>query len=189
MLIGLGIWGFSLPPVRITDDGLVVGGRNRLCASIRLGKDVKFERFNPSDPIQYVLSENLERRHLTSQQKAAIAIQADDLYKLLAEQAKEAQLATLKQNQTDTVVEKISQRETSNPDDNKTRQKIAKTFGTNQNYVSKAKKVKNHAPELLSKVASGEVDLNDAAKEAGRRKKDLTGAQAEINSIPHPPPH
>jgi hypothetical protein len=96
---------------------------------------------------------------------------------LLAEEAKERQkeagaknLESFK-NGDSLVSEKIHEltqdSEPDKPQERRTDSKIAKTFGTNQNYVSKAKKVKEHAPELLSKVASGEMDLNQAAKEAG----------------------
>lgn len=184
--------------IKVTDDQLLIDGRNRICASVVLEKDVHIEVFSPSDPIQYVISENFERRHLNSQQKAAIIVQADALYQLFAEQAKQAQLATLKQNQADTVTEKIQEREDNlEPEtaatiavemgdqvkpkrlERETATKLAKVGGTNQNYVAKAKRVKAHAPELLSGVASGDVDLNEAAKVAAQRKKETQGQLSE----------
>lgn len=168
-----------LRPVRINDDGMVLDGRNRLCASIELGKDVRLERYNPVDPIQYVLSENLARRHLSSQQKAAIAVQAEALYTALAEQAKERQ-KEYHGNQFDSgLVEKIQQVLEPAPMERKTNVKIAQAFGTNDNYVAKAKKVKDHAPELLQAVATGTVDLNHAAKVARERQREIKGAMQE----------
>ena len=191
--------------VKVTDDQLLIDGRNRICASVVLEKDVHIEVFNPSDPIQYVLSENLERRHLTSQQKAAIAIQAEDLYNLFAVQAKErrreagAKNLEAFKNGDSLVSEKIHELENNldpetaatiavemgdqvkpQPVERRTDTKLAKAFGTNQNYVAKAKKVKDHAPELLPQVASGDVDLNQAAKVATQRKKETQGALQEV---------
>lgn len=176
-------------------NGLVIDGRNRFCASIKLGKDVRLERFNPSDPIQYVLSENLERRHLTSQQKAVVAVRSEALYGIFADEAKERQGERTDLKSDNNIPQNFAECESNqkpvnhlssqqraavevNPvpvkrEESETRQKIAKLYGTNRDYVSKAKKVKDHAPELLPKVASGEVDLNDAAKVAGQRKKEM----------------
>jgi protein gp37 len=172
--------------VKVTKDRLLIDGRNRICASIVLEKDVRIEEFTPSDPIQYVLSENLERRHLSSQQKAAIAIEAEDLYQLLAEQAKQAQgtRADLLVQDDANFSEKIheSSKPEPKPQERRTDTKLAKAFGTNQNYVAKAKKVKDHAPELLPEVAAGNVDLNEAAKVAAQRKKETTGQLQEVGS-------
>lgn len=181
-------------PVRIDKDGMVIDGRNRLAVSIAIEKDVPIERFTPSDPIQYVVSENLSRRHLTSQQKAVIAVQAEELYTLFAEQAKAKQAEAGRFDGKDSdgnpklqVSEKIHEPEKpEKPNDRKTTAKVAKTFGTNDNYVSKAKKVKDHAPDLLPKVASGEVDLNQAAKVATQRKKEEDGAKMEAAPSPKP---
>jgi hypothetical protein len=106
---------------------------------------------------------------------------------LFAEQAKERQLATLKQNQTDTVSQKIDELKDNlapetaaviavemgdnvkpDPNEQRTDQKVAKLYGTNRTYVAKAKKVQEHAPELAKKVKNKELDLNEAAKEADR---------------------
>jgi len=177
-------------PVRVDRDGMVIDGRNRLAVSIAIGKDAPIERFTPSDPIQYVVSENLSRRHLTSQQKAVIAVQAEELYTLFAEQAKAKQAEAGGDRKSEgfqkSVPEKIQEPVPEKRIERQTTAKIARTFGTNDNYVSKAKKVKTHAPELLPKVANGEVDLNDAAKVAAQRKKEETGVLME--SAPPPKP-
>jgi hypothetical protein len=62
-----------LHPVKVTNKNLLIDGRNRLQIGWALGLDPALERFNPSDPIAYVLSENVVRRHLTVGQRAMIA--------------------------------------------------------------------------------------------------------------------
>ncbi len=71
----------------------------------------------------------MKRRHLTSGQKAAIGT---DVEEMLSVEARERQLSTLKQNQTDT--EKIPQRETG-----EARQQAARIVGTNPHYITDAK--------------------------------------------------
>jgi hypothetical protein len=65
-------YGF-LHPVKITGENLLIDGRNRLQIGWALELDPPMERYNPSDPIAYVLSENVVRRHLTVGQRAMIA--------------------------------------------------------------------------------------------------------------------
>lgn len=184
--------------VKVTDDQLLIDGRNRICASILLEKDVHIEVFNPSDPIQYVLSENLERRHLNSQQKAMIVVEADTLYESLANQAKErqkqyhgnqyekpngvSQKIDEVQNDLDpetAAVIAVEMGDQVKPNDRRTDTQLAKIGGTNRDYVSKSKQVKEYAPELAADVKSGKVDLNTAAKVAKQRKKEVKGQLQE----------
>jgi hypothetical protein len=148
-------------------------------------KDVRIERYNPVDPIQYVVSENLKRRHLTSQQRAAIAVEAVELYELLKQQAKEKSLANLKQNREDgSDPQKIGDRikESLVPKHKKeTATRIARSVNTNHEYFRKAQKVKQHAPEKLEEVKSGKTDLNDAFKVAKEREKEVKGALMETS--------
>ncbi|MBD2653113.1 DUF5131 family protein [Synechocystis sp. FACHB-383] len=188
--------------IKVTKDRLLIDGRNRICASIVLEKDVHIEEFNPSDPIQYVLSENAERRHLSSQQKAMVAAEATELYAIFEEEAKQSRIEAgklygenhPKQELTQNFVEPLS---SLNPEtaatiavemgdqvkprqERETAHKVAKTIGTNRDYVRKAKKIQEHAPELAEKVKNKELDINQAAKEADRRKKETQGQLKEV---------
>lgn len=164
--------------VKVTDDQLLIDGRNRICASIVLEKDVHIEVFNPSDPLQYVRSENEKRRHLNKEQLAVVAIKAAE-YSKYAEEAKQrkGQRTDLLVQSTDNVVEKDSTKSEDKP--TKTRDKLADDFGTNSNYVSQAIAVQKHAPELLDDVHMGKVSLKDASKEARQRKKEVKGQLQE----------
>lgn len=167
--------------IKITDEGLLIDGRNRLCASIVLEKDVRIERFNPSDPLQYVRSKNEERRHLNKEQLAVVAIKAAE-YSKYAEEAKQrkGQRTDLLVQSTDNVVEKDSTKSEDKP--TKTRDKLADDFGTNSNYVSQAIAVQKHAPELLDDVHMGAKPLKEAAQEARQRKKEAQGQQQELGN-------
>src|SRR5450432_3710039 len=53
--------------------GEILDGRNRYRACQALDIEPKTEEYTGSDPLKYVLSKNLHRRHLTTGQRAIIA--------------------------------------------------------------------------------------------------------------------
>ena len=56
-----------------TLDGKILDGVNRHRACISSGVEPEFEEYDGDDPLAFVLGENLNRRHLTDSQRAAIA--------------------------------------------------------------------------------------------------------------------
>lgn len=40
-----------LNPVKVTNEGLLIDGRNRLCVSLDISLDVPIERYNPADAV------------------------------------------------------------------------------------------------------------------------------------------
>lgn len=57
----------------VTLDGHVLDGRNRQAACAELGLVAEYVEFAEDDPLAFVLSKNLARRHLTTSQRALIA--------------------------------------------------------------------------------------------------------------------
>jgi hypothetical protein len=54
-------------------DGKVLEGRNRMRAAEAAGVNPKFKKFDGKDPLDFVVAENFNRRHLSSSQRAMIA--------------------------------------------------------------------------------------------------------------------
>lgn len=54
-------------------DGKILDGRHRYRACVELGIDPVYEEFPGGDPEAFVISRNLKRRHLTSDQQRALA--------------------------------------------------------------------------------------------------------------------
>src|SRR5262245_14416292 len=62
-------------PIVLDAEGQVVDGRNRLAACELAGVEPRFTSLGERDPVAYILSANIHRRHLTkSQQAMAIAL-------------------------------------------------------------------------------------------------------------------
>jgi hypothetical protein len=100
------------------------------------------------------VSLNLQRRHLTSSQKATVAM---DVLPMLEAEAKERQGA---RNDIHQLIDECSS-EPHKPVPQALEQ-AAQMVGTNRQYVSDAKKLRDEAPELLERVRSGELTIPQA---------------------------
>ena len=72
----------------ITYEGKILDGRNRYTACTFAGVEPVYSEWTGDDPVSFVVRANLERRHLTSSQKAMIALEIESV---LAVRAKENQ--------------------------------------------------------------------------------------------------
>jgi len=142
--------------------GQILDGRNRLLACEIAGVEPRFVEWDgKGSPVEWVISENLVRRHLTSSQRAVIA---NDLLPILEAEAKE------RQRDGGSLANKLAKPETNG----KASQAAARITGTNSNYVEVVKTIGKQAPELLDHVRNGIIGVPDAKKlsklpEADRR--------------------
>jgi N6-adenosine-specific RNA methylase IME4 len=140
-----------------TYQGKIIDGRNRYRACIEAGVEPKYQEWSGEGLlVAFVVGLNLNRRHLTSSQKAVIAV---EMLPFLEADAKERQGirndCTSVKKLTD--VKQESQRATA---------EAAKLTGTNRQYVSDAKKLKKDAPEILERVKVGTINMQEAKKVA-----------------------
>lgn len=84
-----------------------------------------------------------KRRNLNSWQKAAIAAEAEELLAGIAQEAKERQMATLKQNTADAVTQTFVERAAGTRSEKETAHKAAEMFGTNRTYLNDAFQICN----------------------------------------------
>jgi N6-adenosine-specific RNA methylase IME4/ParB-like chromosome segregation protein Spo0J len=116
----------------------VLDGRNRIRACEAAGVDPTFTAYTGDDPVAYVVSLNLRRRHLDESQRAMVA----------------AKLATLKQGaRTDlSPIGEMSQAQ------------AATLLNVGKRSVERAAEVRDHgAPQLVSAVEQGAVSVSAAA--------------------------
>ena len=94
-------------------EGKILDGRNRYKSCKRAGVEPRFETFTGTftEALQRVWSENVQRRHLTSFQCAAIVVAQDELVARIEAEARERQLSELKQyREDDTVTQTFEER-------------------------------------------------------------------------------
>jgi ParB-like chromosome segregation protein Spo0J len=132
-------------------EGKILDGRNRwLACKIAKVKPTFIEWDGKGSPVAWVISENLVRRHLTSSQRAVIAL---DILPMLEEEAKERQ----GRRQT-------SRKQLRNVDNGEARQIAARLAKTNRTYVQALKAISKAAPELIAKVRTGDLTVPDAKR-------------------------
>lgn len=152
-------------PIWLHPDGRIIDGRNRWRACTETNTNAKFEKWDGQGSlIEFILSLNLHRRHLTPSQAAMVATRA---LPMLEEEAKE------RQKLSDGRGKKGSQKiDYLNDDTNtgKSTQQAANLFGTNRQYVSDAKLISQEAPDIAGKVLSGELTIPKAKIELARRQ-------------------
>lgn len=112
---------------------VILDGRNRHLAAMDAGKEPEFMAYSGNNPIGFVTSRNLDRRHLTTGQKAAVA----------------AELATLLNGQN-SGEQAVTQTE------------AAERIGVGEATLRRFKYVEKYSPELAKKVKSGEIPLEKA---------------------------
>ena len=169
----------QLDPIWIYQDQ-ILDGRNRYRACQELNIDTATKAWSGTDPLKFVLSMNLHRRHLSAGQRAFVAVEVE---KYLAVQAKERQLSTLKQG-----VSRGGNITTT--EQGKARDQAGKQVGVSGKYVSDAKRIVKVAPELAEKVMSGEINIPQAKaqikskqkKTAKQRAQEISGLTAEGNN-------
>ena len=157
----------------VLHDGAILDGRNRYRACCELGvKPLTREWDGKGSPTAYVISENLYRRHLSSSQRAVVAL---DALPMLEAEAKARQAENMRRNQ----IQNGQRIDYSEPiAEGKATAQAATIFGTNRQYVSDAKRIKEQAPELLPEIRTGGMTMTQAKRELIRR------TASEPNPIP-----
>jgi hypothetical protein len=123
-------------------EGQILDGRNRYKACKALGIQPQVRTYQGSDPLGFVLSMNLVRRHLNESQRALVA----------------ADVATMRQGERTDLepsanLQKVSQA------------KASELFNISARSVSDAKRVKMAAqPEVVNAVRDGHLAVSAAAK-------------------------
>ena len=118
-------------------DGKILDGRNRYKCAVDLGVEFPRVEYDGPDPLAFVISHNLHRRHLSESQRAMVA----------------ARLAKLERGHNQhTSIDGTSQ------------EQAAKMLNVGVKSVERAKKVQNNgSPELVKAVENGTASVSAAA--------------------------
>src|SRR4051794_28416384 len=63
-------------PIVLDKDGVLIDGRNRWAACQIASVDPRFDVLNGQDPVSYILSSNIARRHMNAGQRAMTTAKA-----------------------------------------------------------------------------------------------------------------
>lgn len=152
-------------------DGEIIDGRRRYLACKRAKVEPRVIEVNVDidDLVDYVVSLNLHRRHLTPSQRATSAAKATKLKEKYAREAKGRQVATLMRGKERPVVENLPPRS----DAGKTRDKMGKVFGVSGRMVTSAEKVlRKGTPALKDAVDTKLMAISTAEKISSLPEED-----------------
>jgi ParB-like chromosome segregation protein Spo0J len=139
-------------------EGMVLDGRNRLTCCRLAGVDPKFTQYEGNDPVDYVISKNRHRRHLTRSQLAMAAAKASEVKCQLKEQASARRRASQKNDTAKAVLAARPELLTGN-----TRDHLGAAFGVSGTSVQRAIRVLESGNESLEKlVVDGELTITQA---------------------------
>lgn len=152
-------------------DGKILDGRNRYNACLEAQIKMQFTDYEGDDPLEYVISQNLKRRHLTASQRAAISTNILEGEK---EKAKQREYAGKKVDPGRT----IGMGEKGRAVD-----KVGKMFGVSGDLVADAQKIKEESPEKFEEILKGEKTVSEVKKERGVTKKKQQRIKAKPLAI------
>lgn len=159
-------------PAWIDKAGRLLDGRNRERAAKDTGRVLTFKTYEGNDPIGFVVSLNLARRHLNPGQLAMLAI---DIKKAKAEEAKKRQgrrndLPNIQADPPESL------------ETGQSRDLAGAAVGVPGRAVSRAERVEDAAPDLAAQVRSGSLALDRAERiirDRDAESRRVAQAQAE----------
>lgn len=143
-----------LEPITLYE-GKVLDGRNRYIACMSVSVNPRFTQYTGDDPLGFVVSKNLHRRHLGETQRGLVA----------------AKLSNMRQGERTDLepsanLQKVSQTE------------AAALLNVSPRTVATVKAIERDAPDLLPAMESGDLTANAAMREVKERKRE---AKREAN--------
>lgn len=124
-------------------ENAILDGRNRYEACLLAGTEPEFKQYEGTEPLQYIISLNLIRRHLNETQRAVIASKLANI----------THGGDRRSDQTANLPFEISQPE------------AAEMLNVSERTIRTVKEIDRKAPEYINKMESGEITANEAIKE------------------------
>lgn len=152
----------------------ILDGRNRFKACKELNVKPTFINYDGDNALSYVISSNLNRRHLTQTQRATIAV---EVLPLLEEEARKRQGA-----RTDlTSGKKFPKVEKGRPSEH-----AGKLFNVNERYIREAKKIKETNLDIFEDLKSGKKDFSDVKKDQREEKVQKQREEIKKQNLEQP---
>ena len=137
-------------------EGKILDGRNRDAACKIAGVRPRFEKWkSKGSPVEWVISQNLMRRHLTASQRAVVAL---DLLPLLEKEAKQRQRLSNSYRKNGRLAQKCADRNGTG----RASEVAARIIRSSSRYVEMVKAINADAPELVEMIRTGELNVSEA---------------------------
>lgn len=137
-------------------EGKIVDGRSRYRACVELDVAPQLREWSGAGSLlDFVVSANLHRRHMTASQKAMLAVRIEKLLSAAAKENMRAAGGDRRSCMAGAGFQKVEKPIHS-------AKEAAKMVGANTTYVVNAKKVEEHAPDLVPAVISGSINVREA---------------------------
>ncbi len=164
----------------VVKDRVLIDGRNRLAVLLELGKEPVVEQYAGTLPVEeYILTQNLFRRHLTDEQRGAIVTKANRWREAKAAETRKKSGKSRdgsaggrgrKKNLNLNSGSGLPERDVAEMHANSTVGRIAGQAGITRYTAEQQVAVATHAPALADQVAAGTMSLKEAARKANERK-------------------
>jgi len=137
-------------------EGQILDGRNRYRACLLLGVEPSFTEcdLNGVNPVEYALSKNLHRRHLTTAQRATLAL---DLLPYFTEAAAERRRWLGKKSDEEQLTPEAMEAR------GMAAEKAAEIAGVGLSTVQKTIAIQKRNPRIIAQMRAGEIRSVDAA--------------------------
>lgn len=150
--------------IRVNERWLVLDGRNRLKACLSLGVEVYWETFEGDDPVGFVVSRNLHRRHLNASQRGMVGGRIEEVYAAEARKRQEATRVKPGEQVPRQAKAKLPAPEDDAQGPRQARDDAAKAVNVSPRTVQDAKTVLAHGDaKLIAAVDAGLVPVSVAA--------------------------
>lgn len=144
----------QLDPV-VLYEGKILDGRNRWKACMELGLVINYEQYPGDNPLSYVISKNLHRRHLNETQRGVIGARIANMQ--LGDNQYKTGSANLQTH--------VSQSE------------AARQLNVSPRMIATVKEVERKAPELITHMESGKMTAHEAIKKIKETERNAERAE------------
>jgi len=137
-------------------EGKILDGRNRFEACQLVGVEPEYGEYDEDEPLKYVISQNLHRRHLNESQRAVVASRLANMEKHIHKDDRQICL--------------------SQPE-------AAEMMNVSERMIRIVKAIERDAPELIPKIDSGDMTVNSATTEVKRAQNIKKLESIEVKEV------
>jgi hypothetical protein len=154
-------------------DNKIIDGRNRYKACLETNTKPIFKNYtgDVNGLRDFVISLNINRRHLTTSQLSCLAVENIEYYENITKQNLSLKMKNIRIGKADNNTKTLN-----------TMQTLSSLFGVSERYIADAKKLYKLDVELFNKVRTGTITLSKAFKDyAILQKLDTINKDVKTN--------